>query len=97
MSKSSVMCTSGEFSQVNTISHNTLWTVHYYLLYQRTPIATCSRRIPYYAITCINQSPKLLKLIGWRHCPCFRWVCTYPEPQLQFSGTESSRTARYSV
>ena len=23
-------------------------------------------------ITHVNRGPKLLKLIGWRHCPCFR-------------------------
>jgi len=22
----------------------------------------------------VNQGLMLLKLIGWRHCPCFRWV-----------------------
>jgi len=35
--------------QANTICHSTLWTIHYYLLCQRTPIATCNRHIPYYA------------------------------------------------
>ena len=43
--------------QVNTISHNTLWTVNYYLLCQRAPIATYNRHNPYYAYyTCQSGS-----------------------------------------
>jgi len=43
--------------KVNTINHSTLWTVYYYLLCQRTPIATCNRCIPYYAYyTCQSGS-----------------------------------------
>jgi len=37
------------YSQVITVSHNTIERVHHYLLCQRTPTATCNRRIPYYA------------------------------------------------
>ena len=36
------------YCQVIMVSHNAL-TVHYHLLCQRTLIATCNRRIPYYA------------------------------------------------
>jgi len=34
--------------------------------------------IPTTPITCAKQGPNLLKLIGWRYCPYFRWVSYIP-------------------
>ena len=45
-------------------------------------------------ITHVNQSPKLLKLIGWRHCLCFRWVPCIPGTTAQTPGAEPGPTAR---
>jgi len=45
-------------------------------------------------ITRVNQSPKLLKLIGWRHCPCFRWVPCIPGTTVQMPDTEPCPTVR---
>ena len=72
---------SGEFSQVNTVSHNTLWTVHcyYYVSEYQLPHAVDASHIT--PITRVNRSPKLLKLIGWRHCLCFMWSRAYPRPR----------------
>ena len=83
------------YSQVITVSHNTLWTVHYYLLYQRTPIVTYNRCIPCSPITRVNQGPKLLKLIGWRYCPCFRSVPYIPGTTASNAWRWTSRTTRY--
>ena len=68
------------YNQVINVSHHTL-TVYCHLLCQRIPIATCSRRIPYYAYyTCqsisyvieINRRDFVHTLGGFR---------TYPEPR----------------
>ena len=38
--------------------------------------------------TRVNQGPKLLKLIGWRHCPRFRWVSYILGSMTQMPGAE---------
>ena len=45
--------------------------------------------------THVNWGPMLLKLIGWRHCPCFRWISCIPETMTQMPDAELDRTARY--
>jgi len=64
--------------QAKTISYNTFeqFIIIYYVSeHQLPPIIDASHITP---ITCANQRPKLLKLICWRHCPCFRWVPYIP-------------------
>jgi len=56
--------------KVNTISHRILWTIHYYLLCQRTTIATCSRRIPYYVYHTCQPRSYVIKT-DKRRRPCF--------------------------
>ena len=46
-------------------------------------------------ISCINQGPMLLKLIGWRHCPFFRWVTYILGTTTQTPGAGPGRTVRY--
>jgi len=43
--------------------------------YQLPPVIDASRTTP---ITRVNQGPMLLKLIGWRHCLCFKRVPCIP-------------------
>ena len=50
-------------------------TINYVSEHQLSPIIDASHTTP---ITHVNQDPMLLKLIGWRHCPCFRWVLYIP-------------------
>ena len=56
------------------------------------PVIDASHTAP---ITHVNQGPKLLKLIGWRHCQCFRWVPYIHGTTAQTPGVELGRTARY--
>jgi len=62
------------------------------LLCQRTPIAADTSHTT--LITRDNRGHKLLKLIGWRHCPYFRWVPYIPGTTTQTPGTEPGPTAR---
>jgi len=80
--------------QVNAVNHSTLWTVHYYYVseHQLPPVIDASHTTP---ITRVNRNPKLLKRIGWRHYPCFRWVPYIPETTAQMPGAEPGRTVRY--
>jgi len=45
-------------------------------------------------ITRVNQGPKLLKLIGWRHYPYFRWIPCIPRTTAQTLGAETDPTAK---
>jgi len=79
--------------QAKTINYSTLWTVYYYYYvseYQLPPVIDASHTTP---ITHVNKGPKLLKLIGWRHCPCFRWIPYIPETTAQTPGAEPGPTA----
>ena len=49
--------------------------IYYISEHQFSLVINASHTIP---ITRVNRGPKLLKLIGWRHCPCFRWVPYIP-------------------
>ena len=53
--------------------YNQLQYVYYYYIseHQLSPIIDASHTT---SITRVNQNLMLLKLIGWRHCPCFRWI-----------------------
>ena len=44
--------------------------------------------------THINQGPMLLKLIGWRHCMCFKWVSYISGITTQTPGAEPGPTTR---
>ena len=81
--------------KVNTISHSTLWTVHYYFLcqlHQLPPVIDASHtRLLHMSI----GGPKLLKLIGWRRCPCFRWVPYIPGTTAQTPSAKPGRITRY--
>ena len=46
--------------------------------------------------TYVNRGPKLLKLIGWRHYLCFRWVSFIPGTMVQTLGAEAGLTASQS-
>ena len=55
------------------------------------PVIDASHTTP---IRHVNRDPKLLKLIGWRHCPCFRWVPYIPGSTAQTPDAESGPTER---
>ena len=80
--------------QANIISHSTLWIIRYHLLCQRTPIVAVIDASHTTPITRINRGPKLLKLIGWRHYPCFKWVPYIPGTIAQTPSAEPGPTAR---
>ena len=78
--------------QVKTINYSTLLTLYYYVNeYQLPPVIDASYTMP---TTRVNQDPMLLKLIGWRHCPCFRWVPYISGTTAQMSGAEPGPIAR---
>jgi len=82
---------------MKTISISTLWTVCYYYYvseHQLSHAVDVSHTTP---ITRVNRSPKLLKLIGWRHCPYFRWVPYIPGITAQSPGIELGPIARWSI
>ena len=62
--------------------------------HQLSPVIDAFHTTP---TTHVNQSPKLLKLIGWRHCRCFRWVPYIPGTTAQMPDAELGPTARSSV
>jgi len=49
--------------------------IYYVNEHQLPPIIDASHTTP---ITRVKRGPKLLKLIGWRHCSCFRCVLYIP-------------------
>jgi len=61
--------------------------------HQLPPVIDASLITP---VTHVNQGSMLLKLIGWRHCPCFRWVPCILGTTTQTPGAEPGPTARYS-
>ena len=54
-------------------------TIRYYLLCQQTPIVTLIDASHITPITCVNQGPKLLKLIGLSIVHTLDGSHTYPE------------------
>jgi len=90
-----VRCTSGhEYNQMSIITcmhmsgsvYNVnvrIWffIINYVSKHQLQHVIDASHITP---TTRANQDPKLLKLIGWRHCLCFWWACAYlgPRPRL---------------
>jgi len=44
---------------------------------------------------CANRAPLLLKLTGWRYCPCFRWVPYILGIMTQTPDVEPGCAARY--
>ena len=68
--------------------------IYYVSEHQLPPVIDASHTTP---ITRVNRNPKLLKLIDWRHCPCFRWVPYIPRLRPQFPGAEPGHTARYLI
>ena len=67
--------------------------IYYVTEHQLPPVIDTSHTTPF---THVNQGPKLLKLIGWRHCLCFRWVPCILETTAQTPGSESGPTLRLS-
>jgi len=65
--------------------------IYYVSEHQLPPVIDASHTTP---TTCVNQSPKLLTLIGWRYCPCFRWTPYIPETTSQSPGAELGPTAK---
>ena len=79
---------------LNTVSHNTYeqFNIIYYVSEcQLSPITGAPHTTP---TTRVNQGPKLLKLVGWRRNPCFRWVPYIPRTTAQMPGAEPGLTAR---
>ena len=65
--------------------------IYYVSEHQLPPVIDASHTMP---TTRVNQGLTLLKLIGWRHCPYFRWVPYIPRITAQSPGTEPDPTAR---
>ena len=79
-----------EYNQV--MVHYIQFIIIYYVTeHQLSHIIDAFHTMP---TTRVNQGPKLLKLIGWRYCPRFRWVLYIPGPRLQLPGTEPGPTVR---
>jgi len=55
---------------------NDLLFINYASEYQLPPVIDASHTTP---TTHVNLGSDLLKLIGWRHCPYFKWVPYIPE------------------
>jgi len=66
--------------------------INYVSKHQLSHIIDSSHTTP---TTHVNRGSKLLKLIGWRNYPCFRWVQSIPGTTAQMPGVEPSCTARY--
>ena len=77
-----------------SVHYKQFFIIYYVSEHQLSPAIDASHTTP---ITHVNQDYKLLKLIGWRYCPYFKWVPYIPKPRPQFLGVESDCTARYSV
>ena len=77
-----------------TIHYEQFIIFYYVSEYQLPPAIGTSYTTP---ITGVNQSPMLLKLIGWRHCPCYKWVAYIPWITTSVSWHWNRRTARYLV
>ena len=81
---------SGDYSQSQYTINNALSFI--ISEHQLPPVIDASHATP---IARVNQGPKLLKLIGWRHYyPCFRWVPYIPGTMTQSPGAEPGFTAR---
>ena len=79
------------YNQVITVSHNTLiFIIYYFSEHLLPPVIDASYTM---RTTRVNRSPKLLKLIGWRHCPYFGWVLYIPGTTTQIPGAEPDPTA----
>ena len=65
--------------------YDSVFFFNYVSEYQLPPVIDVSHTMP---TTHVNQGSKLLKLIGWRHCPCFRCVPYIPGTTTQIPGTE---------
>ena len=78
--------------QVSTISHSTLGTVYYYYVSEHhlSHVIDASHTLP---TTRANRGHMLLKLINWRHCPCFRWVPYIPGTMPQSPSAKPGLTA----
>ena len=79
---------SGDYSQSQYIMNS---SVYYVSEHQLPHLIDASHTTP---TTRINQGPKLLKLVGWRHCQCFRWVPYIPGTTAQSHGAEVGPTTR---
>ena len=66
------------------------FVINYVSEHQLPPVIDASHTTP---TTHVNQGPKLLKLIGWRRCPYFRWVPHVPGTTAQMPGAEPGPTA----
>ena len=62
--------------------------IYYVSEHQLPPVIDAFHTTP---TTHVNRGSKLLKLIGWRHCPCFRWVRYIPGTMAQTPGAEPGR------
>ena len=79
-------------SSVCNVSVRFSFVINYVSEHQLSHVTDTFHTTP---ITCVNQGPKLLKLIGWRHYLCFRWVLYIPGTTTQMPGAELDCTARY--
>ena len=65
--------------------------INYVSEHQLSHIIDASHTTP---TTRANRGPQLLKLIGWRHCLCFRWVLYIPGTTTQTPNPEPGPTVR---
>ena len=65
--------------------------INYVTEYQLSHVIDASHTTP---TTHVNRDRMLLKLIGWRHCPFFRWVPYIPGTTTQTPSAEPGSTAR---
>ena len=82
------------WSRSVTIHYKQFIIFYYVREHELSPVIDAFHTTP---ITCVNPGPKLLKLISWRHCPCFMWVPYIPRTTAQSPGAEPSPTARQSI
>ena len=67
------------------------FVINYVSEHQLPPVIDASHTTP---ITCDNQGPMLLKLIGWIHYLCFKWVPCIYRTTTQTPSAEPGPTAR---
>ena len=68
------------------------FVINYVSKHQLPPVINISHVTP---ITCVNQGLKLLKLIGWRHYPYFKWVPYTLGTTAQMPDAKPGHTTRY--
>ena len=64
---------------------NSLSFINYFSEHQLPHVIDASHATP---TTHVNRGSELLKLIGWRHYPYFRWISYIPETTAQSPGAD---------